>query len=286
MRLVFSFCLCLLVSFASLADEPEYINDRAIRQAIVDRATELADAGETIDNSELQEKLASDFTHLAPPPEPFTLTRDGEDLYDSVDDGVLVIARLYLCGKCDNLHANCATGFVIGKDGLAVTNHHVMRNTDEKTRTFVAMTRSGRVVPIVDVLAADRKNDLALVRLAGEGFSPVPIARSAQVGERVHAVTNPSGRFFSYSSGEIARFFIKPKHRGVKRVTVSCDYGGGSSGGPIFNDQGQVVAVVSEAAVVKDKKIVHYDSVPYESVLGLFDLKDGERGEDGEQVRQ
>ena len=96
-----------------------------------------------------------------------------------------------------------------------------------------------------------------------------------RLGERVHAVTNPTGRFYTYSSGEISRFFIKPNRKGYKRsgskcITVTCDYGGGSSGGPIFNDQGQVVAVVSEAAVVPDKKIVHYDSIPYESILGLF----------------
>jgi S1-C subfamily serine protease len=164
---------------------------------------------------------------------------------------------------------------VVSEGGLGVTNHHVMENTDEKTITFVAMTRAGKVYPITKVLAGDKKNDLALIQLDGEGFMPVPIARNAEVGERVHAVTNPSGRFYTYSSGEISRFFVKPRRNngergGSKRVTVTCNYGGGSSGGPIFNDQGQVVAVVSEAAVVPDKKIVHYDSVPYSAILDLF----------------
>lgn len=276
MRLfLFLVLLVTLSPMSLLAEQPEYIDDAQVKRSIETQANRLVDAEETVPNAQLQEQLNAKQSADIAPPKAFELTQDGKRLYDTVDDGVLIIARMYLCGKCDRVHANCASGFVVSKDGLAVTNHHVMENTDEKTITFVAMTRDGRVYPVKEVLAGNMKNDLALIQLDGNGLTPVPIARDAQVGERVHAVTNPSGRFFTYSSGEISRFFIKPKRQGdkragSKRVTVTCDYGGGSSGGPIFNDRGQVVAVVSEAAVVRDKKIVHYDSVPYAAILDLF----------------
>ena len=279
MRLLLPFVLLMVLAPpTTFADEPEYIDDASLKRMIEAQANKLVDAEKTVPNAELQEQLDAEMQSDLAAPKAFELTKDGKDLYDTVDDGVLIIARMYLCGKCDNVHANCASGFVVSKDGLAVTNHHVMENTDEKTITFVAMTRDRKVVPIIKVLASDKKNDLALIQLDGQGFTPVPIARNAQVGERVHAVTNPTGRFYTYSSGEISRFFVKPRRKGdvrggTKRVTVTCDYGGGSSGGPIFNDRGQVVAVVSEAAVVPDKKIVHYDSVPYSAILKLFDDK-------------
>ena len=278
--LLFVLFLGLVPHVAAADDQPEYIDDTFLKRSIEAQANKLVDAEKTVPNEQLQEQLNATKASDLAPPKAFTLTKDGKDLYDTVDDGVLIIARMYLCGKCDNVHANCASGFVVSRDGLAVTNHHVMQNTDEKTITYVAMTRDRKVFPVMEVLAGDQKNDLALIRLEGEGFTPVPIARNAQVGDRVHAVTNPSGRFYTYSSGEISRFFIKPNRKGYKRsgskcVTVTCDYGGGSSGGPIFNDLGQVVAVVSEAAVVPDKKIVHYDSIPYSAILGLFaDEKD------------
>ena len=272
-RILLFACLISLCPAVLTADEPEYINDRQVRRSIEQQGQELFDAGKTIENATLQESMKSDSTYDAAAPAEFTLTEDGEDLYDSVDDGVLVISRLYLCGKCDRLHANSASGFAISKDGLAVTNHHVMENTDENTKTFVAMTRSGKVYPIVEVLAASDKHDLAVIRLdvGDEELTPVPIARDAEVGEDVHVVSHPKSRFYEYSRGHIGRFLISPRNQDTKRISVTSHYGGGSSGGPIFNDKGQVVAVVSEAEVVPDRKIVFYDAVPYSAILDLFE---------------
>ena len=272
-RILLILCLISLSPAVLWADEPEYINDRAIRAMIERKGIALVEAGKTTENPILQERLKEDFTVAAAPPDEFTLTDDGEDLYDTVDDGVLIIGRLYLCGKCDKLHANNASGFVITKDGLAITNHHVMENSDELTNTFVAMTRSGKVYPIIEVLAASDKHDLALVQLdvGDDELSPVPIARTAEVGEDVHVVSHPKSRFYEYSQGHIGRFLIRRRNQNTKRISVTSHYGGGSSGGPIFNDKGQVVAVVSEAEIVPDRKIVFYDAVPYSAILDLFE---------------
>lgn len=255
------------------ADQPKYIDDRAMRRAIEARANALAEADKTVANDVLQSYLIDRPTFAGKAPKPFTLIKAGEDLYDTVDDGVLIISRMYLCGRCDNLHANNASGFVISKDGLAITNHHVIENTDVMTQTFVATTRSGKVYPIVEVLASSDDDDLALVRLdvGSDELAALPVARSARVGETVHVVSHPSSRFFEYSRGYVNRFLLSPRNNNTPRISVSSHYGGGSSGGPIFNDQGQVVAVVSEAEVVRDRKIVFYDAVPYSAILALFD---------------
>lgn len=277
--------LLVLICFAvtpALADGPSYIDDRALKADLERKGNELKQAEKTTPNTKLQEQLAERKHYDGKPPAPAKLGKHGESLFDSIDDGVLVISRLYLCGRCDKLHANSASGFVISEDGLAVTNYHVMENTDEKTQTFVARTRDGRVVPIVEVLAGNKADDIALVRLGGDGFKPVPIARSAEIGERVHAVTHPAGRFYHYASGEIARFHMQRRAQRqppVKRFTITAEYAKGSSGGPIFNDLGQVVAVVCSTNTVyynvqngdpRNPQMVFRDCVPYESILALF----------------
>lgn len=256
-----------------------YLNDREIKSAIERAGTAMIEAGEVTDNAVFLEQLQRASADIDAPA-PGALTDQGEDLYERAADGVLVVAGLYLCGRCDNYHANCATGFVVREDGLAVTNHHVIDN--DNNVTLVAMTRDGRVVPVTEVLASNKADDVALIRIAGEGpYKPLPIARDARVGQPVHTITHPSGRFYCYSTGEVARFFLTHNHGrpDVRRTQITAVFAKGSSGGPIFNDAGQVIALVTTTDSVyyntddgkqENLQMVFYNCVPYESVLGLF----------------
>lgn len=285
MRLVILLCLFVLLTPTVSADKVDYTDDRLIKVSLEAQANKLHKEGKTVENKTLQEQLAERKHYDAAPPVARDLCKDGEGLFDTVDDGVLIVAGCYLCGRCDKLHAGGASGFVISEDGLAVTNYHVVEN--EKNLTMVAMTRDKKVYPVVEVLAANKADDVALIRLGGEGvkFTPVPLARSAEVGERVHAITHPSGRYYYYTSGEIARFYMQRSSRrgdGVRRVGITAEYAKGSSGGPIFNDEGQVVAMVSSTNTVyynvengdpRNPQMVFRNCVPFESILDLFQPK-------------
>lgn len=262
----------------ALAGE-EYIEDRAISAAIERAGTRYLERNETTDNEALQEQLSRRSVALDAPAE-FTLTDDVRELADRASQGVVVIAGLYLCGNCDHYHANCATGFVISEDGLAVTNYHVVESSNNTT--LVARTHDGRVVPVLEVLAANERDDVAILRLGGdEPFTALPLARDAEVGERVHAITHPNGRFYTYTSGEVSRFFLEPRRQGpgVRRMQITADYAKGSSGGPILNDAGQVVGMVTTTSSVyyneqngvqENLQMVFHNCVPYESILDLF----------------
>lgn len=270
------------LTLSSSADDVEgetYVDDRDIKNTIQALATELIEAGNITDNDELQEQLQRRHAAIDAPPEA-ELTEDGEEIYERAAEGVLIIAGIYLCEHCDNYHANCASGFTISEDGLAITNHHVVENTNNLT--LVAWTHDGRVVPVLEVLASNEADDVALIRLGGdEPFTALPIARDAEVGQRVHAITHPDGRFYYYSSGEVARFCMQPQQRGpsVRRMQITADYARGSSGGPILNDLGQVVGMVSTTNSIyynendgqqENFQMVMHNCVPYESILELF----------------
>ena len=270
--------LAAVSNTTTLAGE-DYIEDGAIKAAIERAGTRYLEREATTDNATLQEQLSRRSVALDAPAEG-TLTQDADNLADRASEGVVVIAGLYLCGNCDNFHANCASGFVISEDGLAVTNYHVVESSNNTT--LVARTHDGRVVPVLEVLAANEADDVAILRLGGdEPFTALPIARDAEVGERVHAVTHPNGRFYTYTSGELSRFFMEPRRRGpgVRRMQITADYAKGSSGGPILNDRGQVVGMVSSTnsvyynennGVQENLQMVFHNCVPYESILDLF----------------
>lgn len=272
-------CLAVVVSGAH-AQAPAYTDDQQIEASLLEQANKLHEQGRTVPNQTLQDQLAERKRYNAPAPAPRTLTPGDEGLFDAADDGVLIIAGCYLCGKCNQLHANHASGFVLSAEGLAVTNYHVVRSKDNVT--LVAMTRDMRVVPVTEVLAANESDDVALIQLGGKDFTPLPLARSAKVGERVHAITHPDGRFYHYARGEISRFFMArhgADRPAVRRIGVTSEYAKGSSGGPILNDAGQVVAMVcSTNSVYYNKKggqqlnlqMVFRDCVPYQSILDLF----------------
>ncbi len=275
-------CLMLFVFNATVSaqDTLEYLNDSEIKRAIERAGTVMLGDESATPNEAFQEQL-NRATTTETLPDPQSLTHDGEDIYLKAADSVLVISGLYLCGRCDNYHARPASGFILTEDGLAVTNHHVIQNEDNLT--LVAMTRDGRVVPVLEVVASNERDDIAIIRLGGEGpFTPLPIARTAHVGERVHTITHPDGKFYTYTSGEIARFHMEPKRGGppVRRIQITADYAKGSSGGPILNDRGQVVAVVTTTDSVyynehegkqENLQMVFYNCVSFESILDLFE---------------
>ncbi|MFI4859410.1 MAG: serine protease [Phycisphaerales bacterium JB063] len=278
----------VLVPLSRAAGGESYIDDRSIVMEIEREATVLIDSGVSTDNAELQTQLRRSAVALDAPLAGALVDAeaDGQGVYEQAVDGVLVVAGLYLCGNCDRYHANCASGFIISEDGLAVTNHHVVDNADNLT--LVARTHDGRVVPIVEVLACDARDDVALVRLSPDHgpYTALPIARDAEVGERVHAITHPDGRFYCYTSGEVSRFFLEPRRRGTgaRRMQITADYAKGSSGGPILNDRGEVVGLVTSTTSVyyntqdgrqENLQMVFHNCVPYESILDLFAGVDG-----------
>jgi S1-C subfamily serine protease len=172
---------------------------------------------------------------------------DVRELPPAANASVVAVAGLHYCRKCARRHASIASGFVIDPAGAIVTNYHVADSPDEET--LVVMTAERRVYPVVRVLAASRADDLAILKIEAQGLSALPLAAGpadAPVGSAVAVISHPDGRFFCYTAGVVSRYMrIRSEGRSCDAVAITADYARGSSGAPVLNRRGQVVAVVS-----------------------------------------
>ena len=136
------------------------------------------------------------------------------------------------------------SGFVIDPSGVIVTNYHVVDGAFQITVTFSDGTRlEGKA------LSASRLADLALIKV--EAGHPLPAAHwgnsdSLQVGDQVFAVGNPFGLGLSVTAG-----IVSALNRDIQNspyddlIQTDAMINHGNSGGPLFDMQGNVVAVDS-----------------------------------------
>jgi serine protease Do len=131
------------------------------------------------------------------------------------------------------------TGFVVRADGWIATNLHVVVGGPRVRVTL----RDGRELDVVEVLAASPDHDLALVRVEAQGLPILSLGDSDAMrpGDPVVAIGNPLGLEDTVSNGLVsARRKIEG---GFEVLQVSAPIAPGSSGGPLFNDRGEVVGI-------------------------------------------
>jgi serine protease Do len=135
------------------------------------------------------------------------------------------------------------SGFVIDKQGLILTNNHVV----EKATEIKVKLESGKEYT-AKVLGRDPKTDLALIRVKPDAEFPDPVALgdsgSTRVGDWVMAVGNPFGLGETVTVG-----IVSAKGRIIGAgpyddfLQTDAAINPGNSGGPLFNMKGQVVGI-------------------------------------------
>jgi serine protease Do len=144
----------------------------------------------------------------------------------------------------DRKVSSLGSGFVIdGKEGLVVTNNHVIDGAEEIIINF----HDGSKLKVEKVLGKDTKADLALLKVTPKKpLVDVKFGSSAEieVGDWVMAIGNPFGLGGSVSMG-----IISAKSRDINSgpyddyLQTDAAINKGNSGGPLFNMKGEVVGV-------------------------------------------
>lgn len=130
------------------------------------------------------------------------------------------------------------TGFVVDKSGLIATNMHVILGGEI---VFVILP-DRRKFPILEVTGHDASVDLAIVRIDARDLPVLVLGDSDAVraGDPIVAIGHPLGLEDTVSNGLVSAV---RKVDGLSVLQISAPIAPGSSGGPIFNERGEVVGV-------------------------------------------
>ncbi len=160
------------------------------------------------------------------------LALSGSQVYERVKDSVLVVGAFGRAGKAVGLGSG-----VVLPSGDIVTNYHVV-----KAGVRYMVGQRGKTAPAF-LQGEDPDKDLALLLAPGLTAAPARLGQASrlQVGEKVFAVGSPQGLELSLSEGIVSQLRGGPPPLIQTTVAISP----GSSGGGLFNDQGELVGIMT-----------------------------------------
>ena len=145
------------------------------------------------------------------------------------------------------------SGIIFSTSGYILTNYHVIENSNK----FVVElnTPSGKVSYNTELILQDKENDLAVIKIKDDQFKDLPPINysfkengSLDVGGSVFTIGYPHalsgmGKEAKFTDGKISS---KTGYNGsMNSFQTSIPVQPGNSGGPVFNDSGQLIGVIN-----------------------------------------
>ena len=138
------------------------------------------------------------------------------------------------------------SGFVIAEDGLMLTAAHVVEGAFRVT----VIDSSGKEQECT-VIHCDESTDVALLALPKGNYPALQLAaRSPKSGEVVRAMGYPSKETLVITEGLVSAAVGTVQDR--ERMLVTCEIVNGMSGGPLFNEFGEVIGMASGSVRTMD----------------------------------
>jgi len=275
----------VLFAAGALAQAPRLvIDDEEYVEKVTQASARLLQDGKLKSLDSLRSQVRAEGFPVKPTP----LSRqklDTSDLCDRLRQSTLAVGSYYKCPDCREWHFNGSAGFVVGEGGIVCTCCHVVQAEDEgvKESYLVAANDTGRVFPVESVLAADTESDTCFVKVNAPGLKPLPLRTGVRAGERVYCLSHPGGYYFMFTQGMVARLNRKRNEvldehghtnglltRPILFLNVTAEFAPGSSGAPIVDDAGNVVAQVASIADAGEFDLGNTNAPPSPSVPVRF----------------
>lgn len=184
----------------------------------------------------------------------------------------------------DNVNRNISkgvktsgTGFALASNGIIVTNYHVVEGANSIKVRGVNSDFSKAYK--ARVLFSDKNNDLSLIKIDDDSFSslgtvPIVLKTSlASVGENIFALGYPlramMGDEIKLTNGIISS---KTGFQGdITSYQVSAPVQPGSSGGPLFDNNGYVIGIINAKLTIAENASYAVKSSFLKNLIELLD---------------
>lgn len=159
-------------------------------------------------------------------------------------------------GRQQQEDRNIGSGFIVSKDGMVITNKHVVLDTDA---TYQVITNDKKEYN-VEQIYRDPLNDLAILKIKATNLKPLPMGDSSKLklGQLAVAIGTPLGEF----TNTVTAGIVSGLGRGITAgsqfegfveklddvIQTDAAINPGNSGGPLLNSQGQVIGINTAVA--------------------------------------
>jgi serine protease Do len=150
-----------------------------------------------------------------------------------------------------NIEQDIGSGFIVGADGLIITNKHVVADTEA---TYKIITKDDKPFDVIKIFR-DPVNDLAILKINATGLPVAEMGDSAtiKVGQLAIAIGTALGEFrHTVTTGVISGMgrgitagspFEGEAERLDNVIQTDAAINPGNSGGPLLNSSGQVIGI-------------------------------------------
>lgn len=180
------------------------------------------------------------------------IAKDYSALYEKLDKSVVIIysdtqqVRARNNKLVSSTQSSLGTGTLINNEGLILTAAHVVNSADNLTVDVI-----GKGQYSAKVLASYQEADIALIKILSKetDFPAIALGDSnkSKIGQEVFVIGTPYGLGHTLTVGHLSG---RRTHQGVGETTIEflqtdAAINQGNSGGPMFNQKGELIGVVS-----------------------------------------
>ena len=170
------------------------------------------------------------------------------------------------------------SGIIISKSGYIITNHHVIEDADDIEVEFILNDEVQKFN--AEIVQVDKTNDLAILKIFDmnfDGVEDLPYnfkTRSSDVGTKVYAFGYPMALTVMGKEIKVTDGMISSKTGFDGNITtyqITAPIQGGNSGGPLFDEKGNLIGINSSGLRKDVADNVAY-SIKTSYVLNLIDI--------------